>query len=433
MADTPGDPRLVACLVASGEARYDAATLRARLVDQLPGNLLPNAVVWLDQVPLTPNGKVDRNALSGLVSNRHSPIATALPPANRLELALEGIWQRLFHRQTVGRQDNFFELGGHSLQAVRLVAEIERILGCKLPVAALFQSPTIESLARRLSEEQWVPPWSSLVPLQPLGTKPPLFLVHGWGGDVYVFLGLAQLLAPDQPVYGIQALGMDGKAARHTTVESMAEHYVQEIRSFQPAGPYFLGGYSLGGLIALEVAQQLQRRGHEVALLALFDSTPKGVLPWPVYGRIMASYLCSRGLFHLRRWWKMPNRERLDYRRGRWAALQFWLARNRSQPSALTVPPVKDSPPPRGTGLTDYYQAVGAAYQLRPYPGTADVFVSEESKLHWMAGWRHFVRGGVRVHRVPGKHSQILSPDYVTMLAKALTTALHSARPILPG
>ena len=384
--------------------------------------------MWLDQVPLTPNGKVNRKALPEPEQNGSKQGSSANRPANLLELELIRIWQRLFQRQDIGTQDNFFELGGHSLLALRLAAEIEKPLGGKLPIAALFQAPTIQALTHRLTDEAWVPAWSSLVPLQELGTRPPLFLVHGWGGDVYVFLGLAQLLAPEQPVYGIQALGLDGKAARHITIESMAAHYVQEIRSFQPEGPYFLGGFSMGGSIAYEVAQQLQRLGQRVALLALFDSSPKGVLPWPIYGRIMASYLCARGVFHLRRWWKMPQRERLAYLCGRWTALQFWMARNRPQPPVLTTPPPQDSHPPQVPGFEDYYVAVGSAYQFRRYPGTVDVFVSEEAKLRWMPGWRYFARGGASFHRVPGKHSEILAPDHVPVLAKALTTVLDRTR-----
>jgi amino acid adenylation domain-containing protein len=425
--DTPGDNRLVAYLVARADRKADAVTLRAMLLDKLPDYMLPSASVWLDQMPLTPNGKVDRKALPAPEKFSGGISSDANQPVNLLELELTGIWQRLFNRQDIGIHDNFFDLGGHSLQAVRVAAEIGKLLGCKLPIAALFQSPTVESLARRLTDEQWAPAWSSLVPLQPLGTKPPLFLVHGWGGDVYVFLGLAQLLAPDQPVYGIQALGLDGKAERHITVESMAAHYVEEIRSFQPEGPYFLGGYSLGGTIAYEVAQQLERLGQRVALLALFDSSPKGVLPWTIYGRIMATYLSGRGVFHLRRWWGKPNRERLDYLRGRWVALQFWMARNRPKPPVLTAPPPPDIQAPQVAGFGDYYQAVGAAYQYHQYPGAADVFVSDETQLYWMSGWRYFLQGGVTFHRVPGKHSEILAPEYVPLLAKALTSVLQRA------
>ncbi|HMH62944.1 MAG TPA: alpha/beta fold hydrolase, partial [Bradyrhizobium sp.] len=384
-------------------------------------------VEFLSALPLTPNGKVDRRALPKPTLTAAADSGEVVPPRNLLELELIRLWRRLFQQEDIGRQDNFFELGGHSLLAARLTTEIDKLLGCKLPIAALFQSPTVESLTRRLTGENWAPPWSSLAPLQPLGAKPPFFLVHGWGGDVFVFLGLAELLAPDQPAYGLQAVGLDGKSARHTTIENMAAHYVQEIRSFQPEGPYYLGGYSMGGLIAFEMAQQLHRLSQRVALLVLFDTMPICVIPWTVYGRAMASYLPERFVFHLRQWSEMPNRDRLDYFRGRWAALQCWIARNRSK-SPVTAPPPADSQPSQVPGFADYYQALASAYRLHRYPGSVVVFISEDAKPHWLSSWRHLVRGGVSLHRIPGKHLQLLTPGYLPALGKALRTVLKRAQ-----
>ena len=254
----PGDDKqLLAYLVPTGAARPDAASLRARLGEMLPEYMLPNSFLWLDQLPLTASGKVDRKALPAPDSGIVGAADQSHQPINLLELQLTRIWQRLFGRDDIGRQDNFFDLGGNSLLATRLAAQIDKLLSCKLAIATLFQSPTIESLARRLNEEDWMPPWSSLVPLQPHGAKPPLFFIHGQQGEVFGFLELSRLLGPDQPCYGIQAVGLDGKAARHTTFEDMAAHYVREIVSFQPDGPIHLAGYSLGGVLAFEVAQQL--------------------------------------------------------------------------------------------------------------------------------------------------------------------------------
>jgi len=347
-------------------------------------------------------------------------------PSTELEKQLCEMWEQLLRIKRVGVHDNFFELGGHSLLAARLAAEINNLLGYKLPIAALFRSPTVESLSRRLTGVHWAPPWSSLVPLQPLGSKAPIFFVHGRGGDAYGFLGLAQLLAPDQPAYGLQAVGLDGTSARHITVEDMAAHYVKEVRSFQPEGPYFLGGYSMGGVIAFEMAQQLHRLGQRVALLALF--APSSRPPWTVYGRAMAPYLPERFVFHLRQWLEMPNRDGLSYFRGRWAALQYYLRENWSKPPAVTAPPKEDSQSPNVPGFPDYYVAVASAYRLHRYPGSADVFVSDEAKPHWVSSWRHLVRGGVSFHRVPGKHLQLLTPGYLPALGKALRTVLKRAQ-----
>ncbi len=426
--DTPGDRRLVAYLVAHSDKKPDESTLRTRLGATLPDYMLPNAFVWIHQLPLTSNGKLDRKALPAPESGVEGKPGDTDQPINIFELELLRLWRRLFHREDIGRNDSFFDLGGHSLLAARLTTEIDKLLSCKLPISALFQSPTVASLTRRLTAENWTPPWKSLVPLQPLGAKPPFFLVHGWGGDVFVFLGLAQQLAPDQPAYGLQAVGLDGKLARHTTLEHMAAHYVQEIRSFQPEGPYYLGGYSMGGLIAFEMAQQLHRQGQRVALLALFDTVPICVIPWTVYGQVIPSYLYGRLRMHLRRWWKLPNQDRREYFRGRWAALQHWMVRNRTSLPVTPVGKPAESPPVQMGGSSDYYVALASAYRLHRYPGSADIFVSEHTNPHWASSWKQLVCGGVSYHRVPGTHLELLTPKSLPVLSNALRTALLRAQ-----
>lgn len=428
--DLPADNPLVGYVVLAKGAHLSSEAMRCQLRERLPEYMVPYAFIVLDQLPLLPNGKVDRQRLPMSEGNAAATSARLSQPKDLLELKLIQIWQRLFQREDIDLQDNFFALGGHSLLAARLAVEIEKLLGHKVPIATFFHSPTVELLARRLTDENWAPPWSSLVPLQPQGSKPPFFLVHGWGGSVYGQgqLGLARRFSSDQPVYGIQAVGLDGKAPRHTTVEAMAAHYVQEICSFQPTGPYYLGGYSMGGLIAFEVAQQLYRHGHRVALLALLDSAPIGPLPWFLYGLRMSSYIPRRFWFHFRHWWELPPRERLSYFRGRWAALRYWLVRNRSQPSPVTAPPQVDSQPPQVPGFDDYYHAVASVYRPQRYPGAINVFVSDDADCTWRRYWRYLACGGASFHPVPGHHFQILTPDYVPVLANSLTTVLYQAQ-----
>jgi acyl carrier protein len=172
----------------------------------------------------------------------------------------------------IGIHDNFFELGGHSLLAVRIMAEIERLLQRKLPLATFLQAPTIGDLADVLRKEDWKPSWSSLVPIRAGGSKPPLFLMHSHGGNVLEYYPLAERLDADQPVYALQARGLDGHIIKDQSFEEMVEAYVAELRSLQPEGPYFLGGYCLGGLLALEAARQLSALGEEVALVVLIQT-----------------------------------------------------------------------------------------------------------------------------------------------------------------
>jgi phthiocerol/phenolphthiocerol synthesis type-I polyketide synthase E len=185
---------------------------------------------------------------------------------------LTAIWQELLGQTPIRVEQNYFDLGGDSLLAVKLFGQIEKIFHVALPLATLFEAPSIAEMARILASEREVSRWSSLVPIQPGGSRPKFFCLHGAGGNVLIYRELAEYLGPDQPVYGLQSRGLDGNSIPHTRIEDMAQSYVQEIRRVQTSGPYYLGGYCLGGTIAYEVAQQLQASGETVALLALFDT-----------------------------------------------------------------------------------------------------------------------------------------------------------------
>lgn len=185
---------------------------------------------------------------------------------------LTRIWQGLLHISSIGLDDNYFDLGGDSQLAVQLFAQVEKVFGVKLPLAVLFEAPTVRQLAELIRTEAATSHWSCLVPIQPKGSRAPLFCMHGAGGNVLVYRDLARHLGPEQPVYGLQSYGLDGSCAPLSRIAEMAALYLKEIRRLQPSGPYFLGGYCLGGTIAFEVAQQLRAAGEEVGLLAMFDT-----------------------------------------------------------------------------------------------------------------------------------------------------------------
>lgn len=208
---------------------------------------------------------------------KNSTLIAVEKPKNDVQQRLLNIWTSLFGLAEISTDSDYFDLGGDSLLAIRLVQRIEAEFKIRIPMSALLQAPTIELLAghiqrnrsRDLTSEK---KWSSLVSVQPKGSRPPFFCVHGAGGNVVYYLDLARHLGPDQPFYGLQSQGFDGKSAFLTSIEEMAACYVKEIRTLQPKGPYFLGGYCMGGTIALEMAQQLRGQGQEVALLALMDT-----------------------------------------------------------------------------------------------------------------------------------------------------------------
>lgn len=422
MAATAADqPLLVAYLTSNGADKPESATLRQRLAEVLPRFMLPSKFVWLDEWPLL-NGKIDRRALKAVdlesTSNYTAPQSTC-------ECQLVEIWQRALGQDRIGVRDSFAELGGDSLSAVQVVLQIEEIFHCRLPVAILFQLPTIESLARYITQEGFVKPLPSLIPLQAAGSKPPLYIVHGWGGDVYFFHELAKLL-PDQPVFGIQAAGLDGKTQRHIRIEDMATHYIAEIRAFQPTGPYNLVGYSLGSLVAFEVAQQLAEAGEHISFLGLLDP-PHRPAPWLAYLRTLFPYFCSQAQYYHSRWRRSGGKRSMHLRR-RIKAFKRWLQRNRARAPVLRNPPAKSVAPPEVSGFRDYYSAVAFPYRLRKYPGAIDVIAGDSPNPILLPLWGHLAKGGARLHQISCTHKQMIARDFLPTLATTLRTALANAR-----
>ena len=267
----PGDKRLIAYVVPTGQPPT-AESLRQYLEAKLPAYMTPASFVALDALPLTPAGKIDRQALARLKPAVSVDEGDDSMPRSDLEIRLAAIWAGVLGVERVGRHDDFFDLGGHSLLAIRLLNQIEKTLGQRVPVVALFRSSTVAALAAELGPGDRPPVRSAVAPLQPSGHEPPFFCVHVFGGDVFHYTKLASLLAPDQPCYGLRAKGREDPAAAHTTVEDMAAHCIEAMRSVQPDGPYCFGGYCSAGTIAFEMARQLYAQGQAVGLVALFDA-----------------------------------------------------------------------------------------------------------------------------------------------------------------
>ncbi|OLP20314.1 hypothetical protein BST81_00825 [Leptolyngbya sp. 'hensonii'] len=274
--DQPGEKRLVAYLLSPEAELPPPSDLRQFLQTQLPAYMIPSAFVRLEHIPLTPNGKVDYAALPAPAPPATAAGPTPTLPQDEVERQLTEIWERVLGLESIRVTDNFFDLGGHSLQAVRLFAEIEKAFGRVLPLATFFQAATIRDLAAILRQEKSQVPWSSLVPLQPNGTRLPLFLMHAGGGNLLIYRDLVNALDADQPVYGLQPIGLDGSQKLLSRLEDMASYYIAQMREMQPEGPYFLAGLSTGGAIAWEIARQLDQQGQTTALLAMFDTHGPG-------------------------------------------------------------------------------------------------------------------------------------------------------------
>ena len=270
--DTPGEKRLAGYVVAKPGASVDPDQVKEHLRGKLPEYMVPVSIVTLDRFPLTPNGKVDRKALPAPARSTAETGSPSAVSRDSLDLQLIKLWEKVLNVRPIGLQDNFFDLGGNSLGAVRLFSEMRKLFGRSFSLSVLFQAPTVEKLADMIRKGGWSPQWISLVPIQPGGSKPPFFCVHGGGGNVLIYRELARHLGDDYPFYGLQARGLDGSNDYLTTTEAMAESYLREMRELQPEGPYYLGGFCMGGQVAVEIAQRLVRDGQQVNLLFVIDT-----------------------------------------------------------------------------------------------------------------------------------------------------------------
>jgi len=425
--DQPGDKRLVAYVVPQAAAP-DAGELRRLLQDKLPEYMLPSAFVALEALPLTPNGKVDRRALPAPEQTRSELADSFAAPRDVLELHLVHLWEELLGVQPIGIRHNFFELGGHSLLAIQLLARVQQEWGYQIPVAALFQAATVEHLAVVLRQRDESAPASALVRMQAGDARQrPVFLVHPGGGHVLCYANLVRHLGVSQPCYGLQARGLDSAQAPDTRIETMAQHYVELLRAAQPDGPYLLGGWSLGGVIAFEMAQQLQAQGQPVALLALLDAAIPESNPEPEIDELelLANLALNMGLaldaftFERQRFEALTPDERLTI-------LLEHLKRAKIVPLDMELPQVRR--------LFQVFRCNTLAlrrYTPRMYTGSIALFqagdqLSGEPVSAKESGWRALAGGGLTVHTLPGNHYTLLREPNITLLAEQLQAHLRA-------
>jgi amino acid adenylation domain-containing protein len=428
------DTFLAAYVVAQPGGMPPVGELRRFLQEKLPDYMVPSAFVRMDVLPLTPNGKVDRRALPEPDVSREALESPYVAPRTPTEETLAGIWKEVLKVEQVGVHDNFFDLGGHSLSAVRLIAEVEKQLGIRLPLSTLFvDGATIGEQSKlvqrgRVAAHRWTP----IVPLQPGGSRPPFFLVHGIGGEVLSFSALVRRLGPDQGFFGLQADTGIGPAF-FSNVKDVASRYLDAVCSKVTSGPYRIGGYCSGGVIAYEMAQQLRAAGRDVALLVMLDTAaPDGHGSGPL--TLRAAPQLVRNIMY----WPVDDDFLASGPRAQLARLGGKLRLWRSRAWALlrreqeTVD-IRDRfglylYPESSREVLEAHARMLAEYRPRPYAGTVTLLRSRTTGFTYVCaapdlGWRALA-ADVDVRVVRGAHDTILREPWVAELAAALDAAL---------
>lgn len=440
--DTPGQKVLVAYIVGNSEGGLNTDELRSYLKERLPEYMVPSVFVPLEALPLTANGKVDWRALPAPQVSLTRAGKEYVAPRNDLQQQLVDIWEELFKLQPIGITDNFFELGGHSLQMIMLVARVEERLGKRVAMAELFDDPTIEHLAGLIGHGKESLSQSLLVPLQIEGTDPHFFAPHASGGSVWCYKELVQSLGNEQPFYGVQPRAPENGLPYHTEMEAMASDYVQAIRGYQPNGPYWLTGWSMGGVIAYEMARQLQQQGQQIAMLALIDAAPPVAEETEYnWGILLSLFAFDLGL----------NRESvkkpLETSLSQMAQLrQLWAEARRAGvvPSEITLVEFRqlfDTFKIHANTMLRYRPQGfdGSITLFRPEEDFDDLMFGNDPKyLAWkserskrkehLKGWDRLVTGDIEVRIVPGNHFSMLREPNVQVLAEQLRECAARAK-----
>jgi amino acid adenylation domain-containing protein len=427
--DGSGEKRLVAYVVARQEAALTSGALRSHLQHLLPEYMLPAVFVLLDSLPLSANGKIDRRALPAPGSKNIPHEETLIVPRDTLEWQLLQIFEEVLGIRPIGVTDNFFALGGHSLAAVQLMARIEKQLGQNLPLSILFQGATVEYLASILRQQEVSPIQSPLVQIQPHGSKPPFFCVHPIGGEVFCYMDLARHLGTDQPFIGLQAVEQEEKHDQFVSLEEIAASYIRAMRAFQPQGPYLLGGWSFGGLVAFEIARQLESQGDQVAFLGLLDPPMPGIASRSIDIEDVRAAI----------WFVNDLRARFS------GPLSV-----RSEDELRTLSPDellhyvldiarKVGLVPADAGLPQIRQLLSLfkkntqamlTYVPQKYPSSMALFRTSErvtsTQQDPAEGWRDLLEN-IEVYMLPGTHYTFLKEPFVQVLAEQLTHCFENA------
>lgn len=440
--DTPGEKRLVAYIVAQVaevDANTDAATssvdgldLRTYLKTSLPDYMVPAAFVQLDTLPLTANGKIDRKALPVPDQSATAAQQSHTPPRTYVEKQLSEIWEEVFALPRVSVTADFFDLGGHSLLAVKLMAKIAQVFGKQLALNDLFESPTIETLAKHIEDESRTVGAHTLVTIQASGSRPPIYWIPGGAAlGLFSLRHVVTRLGTDQPVYGLGS-SLPKSLGDIETVEQRAANYLELVRKLQPHGPYCFAGFCAGGQVAYEMAQRLRAAGEDVAFLGLINCW------YPNYptGRLNTLRLRGQRLRYQIRAARSGGLSLLGYIRNKVSdrrAAQAERAKVAAAHQEVREQGFQQGETIQKQVLLDATLAVFHRYQPRPYAGTVSLFVSDDEAVAGVSprldprfAWANSA-GAHNVHTFPGGHEAVLEMPYAVDFAETLKGALDTA------
>ncbi|HTF27912.1 MAG TPA: amino acid adenylation domain-containing protein, partial [Flavitalea sp.] len=431
--DTPGEKRLVAYIVSlfrDEPSTEFIRTCKTEIREKLPEYMVPEFVI-LQKFPRTANGKTDRNALPKPEYNVNTVLHEADPALTSTESMLVSLWETKLGLKRVGINDDFFELGGNSLIAIQILANIRKETGAKFPLSVMFEHSTIKKLAQLIngSLEKTTKRWRSLVPIKPEGTKNPVYMIHGAGSYVMKFKALAQYMDKDQPVYGLQAIGVNGIDPLVDKMEDIAAIYISEMLEHNPEGPYAFTGYSFGGLIAHEMARQLKAMNKKVIMVGMVDSYAQ---QWDHHrsslGRLLKKidHISRNMLFKLYLALKDPK-ESGSFYVGRILSLvekgkRFIKGKKNVHTNTRNELDIILQK------IEDANEVAFRQYSLKPYDGFIDLF-RVSKKLYYLRdfkyfGWKPFVLDGVNVHNIPGNHYNLFNPPHNKEFAQILQKVL---------
>lgn len=406
---------------------FDPQIMTRFLKNHLPDYMIPALWMEIDHLPLTQNGKVDKSALPLFDPQRQE---TFTAPRNEKESALAAIWQEALGLQKVGIRDNFFDLGGHSLMAVQIITKIEARFGKKLPLSILFKYPTIESLVSFLEKDELVleSSWRSLVPIKASGSKMPVYIIHGNGMNVLNFSNIAMHVDAEQPVFGLQAQGLNRDDEPLDDMKLIAASYIKEITDHNPSGPYAIAGYSFGGYVAVEMRNQLEAMGRKVKMVAIFDTNAvdsQHIKKWPVYLFKKVARQLPKFLWIMKSLITKPA-STISYQT---FLLKTFFSRA-SQKFRISEKTQVSGFYSQLEKIKEKHRLAFNNYELKPFNDQIYLFRAKE-RVYYVTdfkhlGWKKYALKGVKIYEVPGNHKTMLLEPNSQNFAKALQHALDN-------